>query len=43
MPPTLVLICKQLLLNYVKLTDTEKGWLRKIAEKSDLLKAPNLQ
>ena len=31
-------ICKRLKLNYKKLSDEEKKWLKKIAEKSDLLK-----
>ena len=36
-------ICKRLKLNYKKLSDEEKKWLKKIAEKSDLLKKPNPQ
>ena len=36
-------ICKRLKLNYKKLSDEEKKWLKKIAEKSDLLKNPNPQ
>ncbi len=37
------LIDPQLRLNYGKLSDKEKKWLKKIAEKSDLLKNPNPQ
>ncbi len=33
-------ICKRLRLNYGKLTDEEKKWLSRIANKSDLLKSP---
>ena len=36
-------ICKRLKLNYKKLSDEEKKWLKKIAEKSDLLKNPTPQ
>ena len=36
-------ICKRLKLNYKKLSEEEKKWLNKIAEKSDLLKNPNPQ
>ena len=36
-------ICKRLKLNYKKLSDEEKKWLKKISEKSDLLKNPNPQ
>ena len=36
-------ICKRLKLNYKKLSDEEKKWPKKIAEKSDLLKNPNPQ
>ena len=39
----LAFICKRLKLNYKKLSDEEKKWLKKIAEKSDLLKNPNPQ
>jgi len=39
----LAFICKWLHLNYAKLTDEEKKWLARIAEKSDLLKNPNPQ
>lgn len=39
----LAFICKRLHLNYTKLTDEEKKWLARIAEKSDLLKNPNPQ
>ncbi len=39
----LAFICKRLYLNYTKLTDEEKKWLARIAEKSDLLKNPNPQ
>ena len=37
----MIFICKVLRLNYGKLTDDEKEWFKKIAEKSDLLKNPN--
>ena len=37
---SLVFICKRLRLNFKKLSDEEKKWLKKIAEKSDLLKNP---
>ena len=40
---SLVFICKQLQLKYGKLSDEKKKWLKKIAEKSDLLKNPNPQ
>ena len=36
----LAFICKRLRLNYAKLTDEEKKWLTRIANKSDLLKLP---
>ena len=36
-------ICKRLKLNLKKLSEDEKKWLKKIAEKSDLLKNPNPQ
>jgi hypothetical protein len=39
----LVFICKRLRLNFKKLSDEEKKWLKKIAQKSDLLKNPNPQ
>ena len=39
----LVFICKRLKLNLKKLSDEEKKWLKKIAQKSDLLKNPNPQ
>ena len=39
----MMFICKALRLNYAKLTDDEKEWFKKIAEKSDLLKNPNPQ
>ena len=39
----LAFICKRLKLNYKKLSDEEKKWLKKIAEKSDLLKNPTPQ
>ncbi len=37
---SLMFICKRLQLKYGKLSDEEKKWLKKIAEKSDLLKNP---
>ncbi len=40
---SLAFICKRLKLNYKKLSDEEKKWLKKIAEKSGLLKNPNPQ
>ncbi len=40
---SLVFICKRLQLKYGKLSDEKKKWLKKIAEKSDLLKNPNPQ
>ena len=36
-------ICKRLKLNYGKLSEEEKKWLKRIAQKSDLLKNPNPQ
>ena len=39
----LAFICKRLKLNYKKLSEEEKKWLKKIAQKSDLLKNPNPQ
>ena len=36
----LAFICKRLRLNYAKLTDEEKKWLTRIANKSDLLRLP---
>ena len=36
-------ICKRLKLNYKKLSEEEKKWLKKIAQKSELLKNPNPQ
>ena len=36
-------ICKRFKLNCGKLPDREKKWLKKIAQKSDLLKNPNPQ
>ena len=36
-------LCKRIRLNYRKLSEEEKKWLKKISEKSDLLKNPNLQ
>ena len=40
---SLVFICKRLQLNYKKLSEEEKKWLKKIAQKSDFLKNPNPQ
>ena len=40
---SLVFICKRLQVKYGKLSDEEKKWLKKIAQKSDLLKNPNPQ
>ena len=40
---SLAFICKRLKLNYKKLSEDEKKWLKKIAQKSDLLKNPNPQ
>ena len=39
----LAFICKRLKLNFKKLSEEEKKWLKKIAQKSDLLKNPNPQ
>ena len=36
-------ICKRLKLNYKKLSAEEKKWLKRIAQKSDLLKNPTSQ
>ena len=38
---SLAFICKRLKLNLKKLSEEEKKWLKKIAQKSDLLKNPN--
>ena len=40
---SLAFICKRLRLNFKKLSGEEKKWLKKISEKSDLLKNPNPQ
>lgn len=40
---SLAFICKRLRLNFKKLSEEEKKWLKKISEKSDLLKNPNPQ
>ena len=40
---SLAFICKRLKLNYKKLSAEEKKWLKRIAQKSDLLKNPNPQ
>ena len=40
---SLAFICKRLKLNLKKLSEEEKKWLKKIAQKSDLLKNPNPQ
>ena len=40
---SLAFICKRLKLNLKKLSEDEVKWLKKIAEKSDLLKNPNPQ
>ena len=40
---SLAFICKRLKLNLKKLSEDEKKWLKKIAEKSDLRKNPNPQ
>ena len=34
----MMFICKRLKLNYKKLSEEEKKWLKRIAQKSDLLK-----
>ena len=39
----MMFICKRLKLNYGKLSEEEKKWLKRIAQKSDLLKNPNPQ
>lgn len=39
----LAFICKRLKLNFRKLSVEERKWLKKIAEKSDLLKNPKPQ
>ena len=39
----LAFICKRLKLNLMKLPQEEKKWLKKIAQKSDLLKNPKPQ
>ena len=39
----LAFICKRLKLNFKKLSEEEKKWLKKIAQKSDLLKNPTPQ
>lgn len=36
-------LCKRLKLNYKKLSAEEKKWLKRIAQKSDLLKNPTSQ
>ena len=36
-------ICKRLKLNYGKLSEEERKWLKRIAQKSDLLKNPKPQ
>lgn len=40
---SMAFICKRLKLNLKKLSEEEKKWLKKIAQKSDLLKNPNPQ
>ena len=40
---SLAFICKRLRLNYKKLSEEERKWLKKIAQKSDLLKNPKPQ
>lgn len=40
---SLAFICKRVKLNLKKLSEEEKKWLKKIAQKSDLLKNPNPQ
>ena len=40
---SLAFICKRLKLNLKKLSEEEKKWLKKIAQKSDLLKNPKPQ
>ena len=39
----LAFLCKRLKLNYGKLSQDEKKWLKRIVQKSDLLKNPNPQ
>ncbi len=39
----MMFICKRLKLNYKKLSAEEKKWLKRIAQKSDLLKNPTSQ
>ena len=39
----MMFICKRLKLNYKKLSEEEKKWLKRIAQKSDLLKNPKPQ
>ena len=39
----MMFICKRLKLNYKKLFEEEKKWLKRIAQKSDLLKNPKPQ
>ena len=40
---SMAFICKRLRLNYKKVSEEEKKWLKRISEKSDLLKNPNPQ
>ena len=40
---SLAFICKRLRLNYKKLSEEERKWLKRIAQKSDLLKNPKPQ
>ena len=40
---SLAFICKRVKLNLKKLSEEEKKWLKKIAQKSDLLKNPTPQ
>lgn len=40
---SLAFICKRLKLNLKKLSEEEKKWLKRISEKSNLLKNPNPQ
>ena len=39
----MMFICKRLKLNYKKLSEEERKWLKRIAQKSDLLKNPKPQ
>ena len=39
----LAFICKRLKLNYKKLSEEEKKWLKRLVQKSDLLKNPTSQ